>query len=81
MSAGRNEHDEELSSTLSTLRQRKSDLEGKCHEHTRYLNEVAAYFSSGEEQQRIVADIRDLRQELAGVDEAIARLTRTESSD
>lgn len=67
--------------SLGSLRKQKAALEQQLDEHNRYLEEVAAFFSSSEEQQRIVADIRDIRQAMARIDETIARMTRATSGD
>ena len=81
MSKEQNEDGKLRTRSLATLRQQKADLEERFEEHNQYLNEVATYLSSCEEQQRIVGDIEDLRREIMRIDESIAAMTRQTPSE
>lgn len=62
---------ERENATLADLRRQRSLIEERIDEHKRYLEKVAAFFSSSEEQQRIVSDIADFKKELRRIDVAI----------
>jgi hypothetical protein len=81
MSQDQNSDKKASANSLGSLREQKAALEQQLDQHNRYLEEVAAFFSSSEEQLRIVMDIRDLRQAMARTDETIAKMTNATSGD
>jgi hypothetical protein len=63
-----------LESRLNSLRQRRAQLGEKYDDEIRWLREVASLFSDTEEQQRIVGDINETREQMVRVEEEIWRL-------
>ena len=63
-----------LASRLNNLRERRAELGRKYDDEILWLREVASHFSDTEEQQRIVGDIDEIREQMVQVEEEIWKL-------
>jgi hypothetical protein len=63
-----------LASRLNNLRERRIELGRKYDDEILWLREVASHFSDTEEQQRIVGDIDEIREQMVNVEEEIWNL-------
>ena len=63
-----------LASRLANLRERREELGRKYDDEIRWLREIAPGFCDTEEQQRMVGDIDEIREQMVQVEEEIWKL-------
>jgi hypothetical protein len=68
------EHQNSLALRLNNLREKRAELGLKYDDEILWLREVASHFSDTEEQQRIVGNINEIREQMVKVEEEIWKL-------
>jgi hypothetical protein len=63
-----------LASRLNNLRERRAELGRKYDDEIRFLREIAPGLVDVDEQQRIVGDIDDIREQMVHAEEEIWKL-------